>query len=448
MDWGYQSGASCAAIDNLDRTNLEPYFDLMDVSDSMTDSSFAVDVRARRRKLHTEAEQRRRDAIKRGFDSLLELIPPAKTGAANSHFRMSKATVLNRSISMILKASKIQTQKRLEIETLRKKVQALQILKASYERMSSTTTYATETQDAVITDQFKLNLFQMFMESLFISFDSTVSASALPELSDQIITWLETNCKPEFLHQTMEHLLDAALHDGYNVPYHQQCPQRPPPQQHQPQNTMYEVHKGTECLGQLMLTHQCVPNTYRCPSLKLSNSLEAVHESPFSMPDPLSSDQGVMHLSDRYQQPNCHQPLFNTGFDPHSVYPEPSQQNYVRPQHPSVFPIRRYQPPEDRSLSNKFPNTTVTIPTTQRHSSPSSSTVATSSVFQRSPASGSSATARSLVVDSTLPAPQFPPVPPFVSSEGVFAPPQIQCTNSGGGRIPLPDGSFAKQSPF
>ena len=36
----------------------------MDVSDSMTDSSSIADVRARRRKLHTEAEQRRRDAIK------------------------------------------------------------------------------------------------------------------------------------------------------------------------------------------------------------------------------------------------------------------------------------------------------------------------------------------------------------------------------------------------
>lgn len=63
--------------------------------------------------------------------------------------------------------------------------------------MSSTTTYATETHDTVITDQYKLHLFQMFMDNLFFSFDSSVSASSLPELSDQIITWLETNCKPE-----------------------------------------------------------------------------------------------------------------------------------------------------------------------------------------------------------------------------------------------------------
>ncbi|KAL5967150.1 Max-like protein X [Taenia solium] len=418
----------------------------MDVSDSVTDSSFTVDVRARRRKLHTEAEQRRRDAIKRGFDSLLELIPPAKTGPTNSHFRMSKATVLNRSISMILKASKIQTQKRLEIETLRKKVQALQILKASYERMSSTTTYTTETHDTMITDQQKLHLFQMFMENLFCSFDSSVSASSLPELSDQIITWLETSCKPEFLHQIMEHLLDPTAHEAYDLQHHQQHLQRPAAQQHQTQNTMYEVHKATECLGQLIPAHQRIPNAYRRPSLKLSNSLEAVHESPFPIPDSLSSDQGVMHLSDRYQQPNCHQPIFNTSFDPHPVYSEPSQQNYVRPHHPSVFPIRHYQPPEDPSLSNTFSNT-ATIPTTQRHSSPSPSTVATSSVFQRSSVAGSNATARNLVVDSTLPSPQFPPPQLFVSPDG-FVPPQIQYASSGGGCMPLPDEPFAKQSPF
>ena len=48
----------------LDRAYFSPSFNLMDVSDNMTDSSSTADVRARRRKLHTEAEQRRRDAIK------------------------------------------------------------------------------------------------------------------------------------------------------------------------------------------------------------------------------------------------------------------------------------------------------------------------------------------------------------------------------------------------
>ncbi|VDM18573.1 unnamed protein product [Hydatigera taeniaeformis] len=413
----------------------------MDVSDSMTDSTFTVDVRARRRKLHTEAEQRRRDAIKRGFDSLLELIPPTKAGPANSHFRMSKATVLNRSISMILKASRIQTQKRLEIETLRKKVQALQILKASYERMSTTTTYATETHDPIITDQYKLQLFQMFLDSLFTTFDCTVSASSLPELSDQIITWLETNCKPELLHQIMGHLLDSAYHETHNFVYLQ----RPAAQQRQPQSTIYEAHKVSECLGQRIPT-QLIPSTYRSPSLKLSNSLEAVHESPFSVSDSIPSDQGVMHPPDQFQQPNRHQSVFSTGFDPHSIYSEPPQQTYVRSQHPSVFPVRRYQPSEDTSLSNTFSNTS-TIPTTQRHSSPSPSNAATSSVFQRSPAASTSAIARNLVVDSTLPTPQFPPAPLFVSPNG-FVPPHIQYAGSGRSCMPLPNETFAKQSPF
>nr|VZI03751.1 unnamed protein product [Spirometra erinaceieuropaei] len=68
----------------------------MDASDDMEDMFVTPDVRARRRRLHTEAEQRRRDAIKRGFDNLLELIHPVKADPGSSLIRMSKATILNR----------------------------------------------------------------------------------------------------------------------------------------------------------------------------------------------------------------------------------------------------------------------------------------------------------------------------------------------------------------
>ncbi|BHF59139.1 hypothetical protein SprV_0100209400 [Sparganum proliferum] len=100
----------------------------MDASDDMEDMFVTPDVRARRRRLHTEAEQRRRDAIKRGFDNLLELIHPVKADPGSSLIRMSKATILNRSISLILRLAKQKSQKRMEIETLQNKVKALQIL--------------------------------------------------------------------------------------------------------------------------------------------------------------------------------------------------------------------------------------------------------------------------------------------------------------------------------
>ncbi|VDD76552.1 unnamed protein product [Mesocestoides corti] len=403
----------------------------------MDGSISSAEVRARRRKLHTEAEQRRRDAIKRGFDSLLELIPPVKSGTGNSVFRMSKATILNRSISMILKASKLQTQKELEIETLRKKVQALQILKASYERMSSTCSYATEAQGSVITEQFKLQLFQMFMENLFQSFDSFVSQSALPELSEQIITWLESICKPEFLHRTMEHLLESALHDGYALTNHQQQ-QQPSP--------MFELPHEPDPSRQSIQPQERILNTYRRQSLELSGSRETVHEPSFPVSDTLHQEQGTMYADERYHQQSC-QHMFNNVYDPRTVFSE-TEQNFARPvppPPPSLFPTRQYQSSEDSINSAPGASLSDKYPAAQHHSSP------TSSVFQRAPSSG---TSRSLVVNSTLPAPQFTPVPNFVASEAGFSrplpppPPPPPPPLNYGGRLPQHNRPYTKKSPF
>nr|CDS28668.1 max protein X [Hymenolepis microstoma] len=420
---------------------------MMNVSDSMTDCSSTVDVRARRRKLHTEAEQRRRDAIKRGFDSLLELIPSTKAGAANSRFRMSKATILNRSISMILKGSKIQNQKRMEIEMLKNKVQALKILKSSYERMSSASNYTTENEDTAITEQYKLQLFQMFMESLFQSFDAAVTESTFSVLSDQIVNWLENTCKPELLHRTMEHLLDTTLLDGYNMPSSQpQRTQQAPPQ---PQNTMFEVQTATECMGQQQ--PRLPSSSYRRQSLKPSNSLEASHESPF-----LTSDS-PMNVSDRYQQssaPGFQRVVFNpsTTFEPpHSIYSDQSQQHlqqqsgYMR--HQPLFQMHSYQS-SDGEDGSKF---SMEMPSNSLQRHPSVTPPSQSSLFQRSPDYSGMCTSRSLVVNSSLPVQNLGAVTSYVSpqQEGSFVAPQVQY-NSGvsGGPMLLPSGTFAKQNPF
>lgn len=63
--------------------------------------------------------------------------------------------------------------------------------------MSSESSYTTENEDAAITEQYKLQLFQLFMESLFQSFDAAVTESTFTGLSDQIVNWLENSCKPE-----------------------------------------------------------------------------------------------------------------------------------------------------------------------------------------------------------------------------------------------------------
>lgn len=54
----------------------------------------------RRREAHTQAEQKRRDAIKKGYDSLQDLVPTCQQ-TDSSGYKLSKATVLQKSIDYI-----------------------------------------------------------------------------------------------------------------------------------------------------------------------------------------------------------------------------------------------------------------------------------------------------------------------------------------------------------
>lgn len=54
----------------------------------------------RRREAHTQAEQKRRDAIKKGYDTLQDLVPTCQQ-PDTSGYKLSKATVLQKSIDYI-----------------------------------------------------------------------------------------------------------------------------------------------------------------------------------------------------------------------------------------------------------------------------------------------------------------------------------------------------------
>jgi hypothetical protein len=59
-----------------------------------------ISYKERRREAHTQAEQKRRDAIKKGYDSLQELVPTCQQ-TDSSGYKLSKATVLLKSIEYI-----------------------------------------------------------------------------------------------------------------------------------------------------------------------------------------------------------------------------------------------------------------------------------------------------------------------------------------------------------
>lgn len=63
-----------------------------DDDDSGDNSKTTISYKERRREAHTQAEQKRRDAIKRGYDTLQDLVPTCQQNDT-SGYKLSKATV-------------------------------------------------------------------------------------------------------------------------------------------------------------------------------------------------------------------------------------------------------------------------------------------------------------------------------------------------------------------
>jgi len=89
--------------------------------DCDSDSKHSQSYRERRREAHTAAEQKRRDAIKKGYDTLQELVPTCTQTDASGH-KVSKAVVLQKSIDFIQHLSKQKKSQENDLTSLRKEV--------------------------------------------------------------------------------------------------------------------------------------------------------------------------------------------------------------------------------------------------------------------------------------------------------------------------------------
>ncbi|KAG7262035.1 hypothetical protein CRUP_027897 [Coryphaenoides rupestris] len=110
----------------------------------------------RRRQAHTQAEQKRRDAIKQ------------QSEFAVGTQKISKATILQ-------KKKKKQEE---EVSTLRKENNP-------------------QRGEEQVSDQVKFRIFQSIMDSLFQTFNSSVSVNSFQELSACVFGWIEEHCKPQ-----------------------------------------------------------------------------------------------------------------------------------------------------------------------------------------------------------------------------------------------------------
>ncbi|KAF6095462.1 MAX dimerization protein MLX [Phyllostomus discolor] len=84
-----------------------------------------------------------------------------------------------------------------EVSTLRKDVMALKIMKVNYEQIVKAHQDNPHEGEDQVSDQVKFNVFQGIMDSLFQSFNASVSMASFQELSACVFSWIEEHCKPQ-----------------------------------------------------------------------------------------------------------------------------------------------------------------------------------------------------------------------------------------------------------
>ncbi|XP_035657489.1 max-like protein X isoform X1 [Branchiostoma floridae] len=163
----------------------------------------ASSYKERRRNAHTAAEQKRRDAIKKGYDELQQMVPTCQTQDQIGSQKLSKATVLQRSIDYISFLVQQKKKQEDELDALRKDVMALKIMKGNYEEIVEAHQNTPTQGQNQVSDEVKFNVFRSVMDHQFQSFNQSISVASFAELSACVFSWLEEHCKPQTLRELM-----------------------------------------------------------------------------------------------------------------------------------------------------------------------------------------------------------------------------------------------------
>ncbi|XP_022364804.1 max-like protein X isoform X4 [Enhydra lutris kenyoni] len=159
--------------------------------------SYKESYKDRRRRAHTQAEQKRRDAIKRGYDDLQTIVPTCQQQDFSiGSQKLSKAIVLQKTIDYIQFLHKEKKKQEEEVSMLRKDVTALKIMKVNYEQIVKAHQDNPHEGEDQVSDQVKFNVFQGIMDSLFQSFNASISVASFQELSACVFSWIEEHYPP------------------------------------------------------------------------------------------------------------------------------------------------------------------------------------------------------------------------------------------------------------
>lgn len=178
-----------------------------DEEDSGDNKSSTQSYKERRREAHTQAEQKRRDAIKKGYDTLQEMVPTCLQTDA-SGYKLSKASVLQKSIDYVGYLHQQKKRQDDQYTAIQKEVVALRIILENYEHMLQQEQQSPGRTEARISDDVKFQVFKAIMDEMFTSFDQ-LPMNNFTELTGGVISWLEEQCKPHMLRDVVNRNLCA-----------------------------------------------------------------------------------------------------------------------------------------------------------------------------------------------------------------------------------------------
>ncbi|XP_055585693.1 max-like protein X [Uranotaenia lowii] len=204
----YNSRCSSAGSVHTPTSSAHNSEDEEDSGDNCKNSnSSTLSYKERRREAHTQAEQKRRDAIKKGYDSLQELVPTCQQTDA-SGYKLSKASVLQKSIDYIGYLHQHKKKQDDERASLQKEVMALRIIQKNYENMLQHQQQSPGRTEARLSDEVKFQVFKAIMDEMFVSFEQ-LPMDDFAELTSGVIPWLEEHCKPHLLRDVVNRTLSG-----------------------------------------------------------------------------------------------------------------------------------------------------------------------------------------------------------------------------------------------
>jgi MAX-like protein X len=161
----------------------------------------------RRKMAHTQAEKKRRDSIRKGYDDLQTMVPSCQSTDPLNTTKMSKATILSKTIEYIEGLSNERENDENELISLRREVKGLQIMLDTYSTQMKKARHTNHYQSSYSSDSVKLETYKSISHELFATFDREVELSSFQTLTQSMFEWTENYCTQ----QNIQKLVDSAV---------------------------------------------------------------------------------------------------------------------------------------------------------------------------------------------------------------------------------------------